>query len=241
MAVDLGVEEHRQEVVRPLLDPLVDGLLEHGVDALPDLGRVLDPLLVRAHGRADDPVLEPDELLGPVDRQPEELEEHGRRQRLGHRGVDVAAAVARHGVDQVAHEGPRPLLEQGDLAGGEDRVEQLPVVAVVRRVDLEGDQRPHLPDRDRVDARAEDLRVPEHVPDVLVAPDEHHPGPLAQLDDGPGVAQQLEQRLGMGERLRVGLAAPHGQIGHRTPPENVTPVSDTSEPGVVSAQGRVPA
>ena len=119
--------------------------------------------------------------------------------------------------DQVLHERPGPLLEQGDLAGGEDGVEQLAVVAVVGRVDLERDQRPHLADVHGVDARAEHLGVLQHVADLGVAPDDHHPG-LTEVHGGGRVAQQLEHRLGVGQRLRVGAGAQHAEVGHRSLP-----------------------
>ena len=66
--------------------------------------------------------------------------------------MEVAAPLVDQRRDQVLRELAGLVLQQRDVAWGEDRIEQLAIVLVVGRVDLERDQRPDLTDRDGVDA-----------------------------------------------------------------------------------------
>jgi hypothetical protein len=116
------------------------------------------------------------------------------------------------------------LLEERHLLGGEDRVEQLAEVLVVRRVDLEGDERPDLPDLHRVDARAEDLGVLEHVAHLGVAADDDHPD-VGHVHDRPCVPKHLEEGLRVGETFEVHLpGCPCHHVRHRSPPVLIGPL-----------------
>ena len=135
-------------------EPLVDDLLQHGVDLLAGLVDHRHALRVGVRRRADDAVLQGDELLGPVERQAEQLEEHGGGQRLGDRLVEVAVPVAGHRADQVLDQRAGAVLEEGDALRREERVEQLAEVLVLGRVDLQRDERPDLADLHGVEARS---------------------------------------------------------------------------------------
>ena len=53
------------------------------------------------------------------------------------------------------HERPGAVLEQRDALRGEERVEELAVVLVLGRVDLQRDERPDLADLHGLEARSE--------------------------------------------------------------------------------------
>ena len=195
---------------------LLDHLVEDGVD-LP-AGHVdhPPPLLHAVRGRPDDPVLQREELREARDRQPEDLQEDGGRQGLGDGVVEVAAAVGGDGADELLHECARLRLEQGDLLGCEQRVEQLAERLVLRRVDLEGDQWADLADRDRVEARRVDVGVLQHLAHLGFATDDDH-APVLHLEERATVAQQREQRLRVGEGLRVDIVG-HVEQAHSASP-----------------------
>ena len=67
-----------------------------------------------------------------------------------------------------------PVLEQGHLLRCEERVEELAVVLVLGRVDLQRDERAHLADVDRVDAGPLSARR-VHRPPVLEDEEDKEP------------------------------------------------------------------
>jgi hypothetical protein len=89
---------------------------------------------------------------------------------------------------------------------------------VPRRVDLERDERADLPDRHRFLTRREDLGVLQHVPHLGFAPDHHHAAVL-HLHEGPGVAQEAEERLRMGEVVRIDIVGHIEQAHSHIPPD----------------------
>ena len=95
--------------------------------------------------------------------------------------MEVARPAPGEAVDELAHERPHVGLELLDLAGHELRVEQAPVLRVLRRVDFERDLRllaevqVHVGGREvlRVAHRPEDVLVPveeDLAPRLAVAP-----------------------------------------------------------------------
>ena len=95
------------------------------------------------------------------DREPEQAQEHRRGERLGQRRGELAGAVGDEAVDELVDQLRDVRLDQVHPLGGEDRIEQLAVLRVLRRVDLQRDQRHRLPEVDRLHGRGEDLGVLE--------------------------------------------------------------------------------
>ena len=87
--------------------------------------------------------------------------------------------------------------------------------AVPRRIDLQRDQRADLADVDGLDARREDLRVGEHMTNVLIPADHHHRSVAGDVGDRCPVAEHLEHRLrirksdGITSGSSVGIARRH--------------------------------
>jgi hypothetical protein len=100
-------------------------------------------------------------------------------------------------VDQLGHR----LLEQRHLLGGEDRVEDLAVLLVLRRVDLQRDERADVAEVDGRHVRREDLGVTKRLLD-LGPPGQQH-ADAVDGHDGRGLAQRLEHRLRVGRHLRI--------------------------------------
>ena len=76
-------------------------------------------------------------------------------------------------VDQLVGELAHLVLELVDLARREQGVEQLAVLQVVGRVDLQRDERTVVAEMDRVHVGREDLGVAQREHHVLVAGDDH--------------------------------------------------------------------
>jgi hypothetical protein len=89
----------------------------------------------------------------------------------------------------------------GHLAGGEDGIEQLPELLVLRWVDLQRDQRPDVLQVHRVRVRREDLGMAQDLVDVQLAGEDH----THALDrhDRHGVPQHLEHGLRVGRHFGV--------------------------------------
>ena len=107
----------------------------------------------------DDAVLPLQEQLEVGERQPEQGEEHLRRQRHRELLGEVALAALDEAVDEVVDQRGDGLVERGHLPRREERVEDLAVLQVVGRVDLQRDERAHRSHGQRVDRR----RRREHV------------------------------------------------------------------------------
>ena len=117
LAVDLGGDEPADEVVTRFAARLAP--VEFGVEVLDHLGVGGDAVVVV--GRADDPVLEPDEEVEVVERQAEQGEEHHRRQRLAERVVQLDATLVDEAVDEIvgesAHRGASCATTLGAKSG----------------------------------------------------------------------------------------------------------------------------
>ena len=161
----------------------------------------------------DDVVLETQEEVEILEREPEEPQEHRAGERDRERAVELALARVDELVDQLVAELADVVLEQRDLLRREERVEQPPVLHVLGRVDLQRDERPHVADRDRVHVGREKVGVPQRELDVLVAGD-HRAAELG-AQDRRVLAQHVVDRLRLG-RIEVELPRGHlGRFGHR--------------------------
>ena len=143
-------------------------------------------------------------------------------------------------VDEVVDQRRDRRLEQRHLSRGEERIEDLPVLLVIRRVDLQGDQRPDVLEVDRRHVRGEDVRPAEHLVD-LGSPahqdrqvvERHDPG---QLADAPGRSAEGCWRAHRSEsRLLASLGSiPLGSIPYpsRVAPSWPDQVAGYREPSV---------
>ena len=207
-----------------LLLALVEDLVEVLVDRIGDLllvrlglgrplrrpGHVLGP---------DDAVLHGEEGVELVHGQAEQGEEDLRGERDGELLGEVHLAPLDEPVDEVVHEVRDLLVHGGHLARGEDRVEQLAELLVLRRVDLQRDHRPLVLEVDGIDVGGEDLGVPKGEVDVLLAREEDaRVGADVHGHHRHFVPQHLVRRLRVGRhvgvhgRQRSGVAVP-GLVG----------------------------
>ena len=119
----------------------------------------------------------------------------------------------------------RVRSSSGAPAWGEQRVEQPAELHVVRRIDLQRDQRPDLTDVDRVQFD-ENARGAEHLAYLGIAGDEHHLGAgahshVVDRHHRRDRAQHGEPLLGVGQH--VGVDAPavglrcRFALGHLSP------------------------
>jgi hypothetical protein len=123
--------------------------------------------------RLDHPVLPGEEFFEILERQAEQLQEHGARKGNRELGVEVAFAAIREAVDHVVHQLGDARFAASHLTWSEQRVEDAPVLHMLVRVDLQRDQRPHVAEIDRVHVRREQLGVLECHLDVGEGA-EHH-------------------------------------------------------------------
>ena len=117
----------------------------------------------------DDAVLHGQEAIELVERQAEQGEEDLRRVRDGELRGEVDLAPVDEAVDEIVDQDGNLLLHGRHQAGGEDRVQQLAVLLVLGRVDLQRDHRPLVLEVDRSHVGREDLRMAEGLVDVGLA------------------------------------------------------------------------
>ena len=208
VTLDLGVEEVREQVVLPLHLALVEDLVEVVVDRVGDLLLVVAGLLrsVELAGDVvgpDDAVLHGEEPVQLVEGQAEQGEEHLGGERDGELLGEVHLAPVDEPIDQVVDQLGDLVVHQGHLAGGEERVEELAELLVVRRVDLQRDHGPLVLEVDRVHVGGEDLGVPERFVDLRPARQEHAVA-VRQVDRHDRVlAHELVDGLGVGRHFGI--------------------------------------
>ena len=105
--------------------------------------------------------------------RPEQVEEDPGREEGGELGGEVDLAPVDEPVDELVDRRGHRLLDEGHLAGGEDRVEELAVLLVVGRVDLQGDQGPDVLQVHGVGVGREDLGMAEDLVDLDLAGERH--------------------------------------------------------------------
>ena len=131
-------------------------------------------------------------------------------------------------VDEVVDERGDLVVHGRHLAGGEDRVEELAELLVLRRVDLQRDHRPLVLEVDRVHVGGEDLGVAQGLVDVRLARQQRPPARRQSVDghDRHVVAQHLADGLRVGghlgahalHRVRAGVAVlVCGTVRRRSP------------------------
>ena len=153
----------------------------------------------------DDAVLHREERRQVREREPEEGEEHLRRQRNRELGREVALAAIDERVDPLVDERGDRSFELGHVPGREERVEDLAVLHVVGGVDLQRDERPDRAHRqDRVGrGRREHLGEAEaFMRRFLGGEDVAHP---RYRHHRRGRAQRPVHLLRVPARLRVGV------------------------------------
>ena len=123
-------------------------------------------------GGPDDPVLHREELVEILEGQSHQLEEDRAGHRHGQLGVQVAASFAGELVDDAVEELDHLLFECRHRTRCEERVEDPPVLHVLRGVDLKRDERPNVAELDRLRARREHGWRPQSRLDVLAASDD---------------------------------------------------------------------
>jgi hypothetical protein len=166
--VDFRVKEVAEQVIRAFGRPLV----EHFVEVVVDRCRALLSQLLRAGivegraqhvKRADDPVLHRQEPRQVLHGQPKHGEKYLRRKRHRKALGKINFRLLDEAVDQIVHQSldrPREVLE---MFGGEKRIEDLAKLTLVRRIHLDGDQRPRIAEMPGWHLRRVDLRVAEHL------------------------------------------------------------------------------
>ena len=137
MAVDLGLEQHPDEVVARLLLALGDQRVDVGLGVAHGLALVV-PVEERVREHPLDPV-EPALLV--LLRQVHEPRERAERHRVRELGHDVAAAVARDRLEQPRRERLEVRAQRIDARPREERVDEPAVARVLRRVELDREQR----------------------------------------------------------------------------------------------------
>ena len=202
VALDLGVEEVREQVVLPLVLTLVEDLVEVVVDRVGDLllvvAGLLRPVELPGHVvRADDPVLHGEEAVELVERQAEQGEEDLGGERDGELLGEVHLAPVDEAVDEVVDERGDLVVHERHLARGEDRVEQLAELLVLRRVDLERDHRPLVLEVDRVHVGREDLGMAQRLRDLLLAREEDARA-RRHVDGITGISSRSTLKMGCG-------------------------------------------
>ncbi len=202
LAVDLGAVEAREDVVARLFEALVEDVVEVRVELLADVTLDLEAFL-RIHvdrAGSQDPVTQPLERAELLPRQAHQSEEHRRRERFRELVGEVALAPIDEHVDEVVHAFGDVALDGVHLLRREDRIEDLAVLEVARRVDAQRDERPHVAELEEPFG-GEDLAVLEGRLHRLAARDHVDAG--HRLHD-LGLHQELVARLGIdgvGERL----------------------------------------
>ncbi len=165
-SLDLGPEEVAEQVIPALGLPLVEDFVEVVVDR----GRALFPQFLRAgivERRAqyvegpDDPVLHCQEPWQVMHRQPKHGEEHLRGERHRKALGEVDLRLVDEAVDQIVHQILDRLRQVLEMFGSEEWVEDLSKLALVRWVDLDGDQRPRIAEMSGWHLGRVDLRVAE--------------------------------------------------------------------------------
>ena len=183
VAVELEVHELVEQVVvaRTVGAPFVEP--EAQVRAQLEAGGPTDHLGLVAGGRfvLEDAILHRDEERRVLDRQPEDPQEDGRRQRDAERIVQLDLPVADEAVDELIGQLADVGLERRHLPRREQRVQQLAVVTMDIAVEVQRDQRvvgPHAHD-DRSDvgiaSGGDDVVHPEEADAHL--PPHHRHGP----------------------------------------------------------------
>ncbi len=147
VAFHLGVEEEREQVVAPLRLAQVEDLVEVLVDRVGGLLlvvlRLVAPVELAHHVVGpDDAVLHREEAIQLVERQSEQGEKDLGGEGDGELLGEVHLTPVDEAVDEVVDECRDLVVHGRHLAGGEDRVEQLAELLVVRRVDLQRNHRP---------------------------------------------------------------------------------------------------
>jgi uncharacterized protein YjhX (UPF0386 family) len=170
--------DHRgQYVVAGGSDVVVDGALEVVVNLLGHRRRGLVAAVeARFALRADHAVLPHQELVEVLQRQAEQLQEHGARK--GHREllVEVAFAPIGEAVDHLVHQLGDARFTSGHLSRSEQRVENATVLRMLGRIDLERDQRADIAEIDGVHVRREQFGALECHLDVGEATENHRLG-----------------------------------------------------------------
>ena len=161
LPVELGLHDPAEQVRACRLGA---SLVDHGLEVLVDvLGSLLPNRLLLLHGVAggpDDAVLHRQELVEILERQTHETQEHRAGHRDGELRVEVAASLACELVDELVEELGHLVVERCHRTRSEERVEDPPVLHVLRRVDLQRDERPDVAELDRFGPRREDRRGP---------------------------------------------------------------------------------
>ena len=174
VAVDLGARGSATEVVPRLLLALVEDLVEVLVDRVGDLllvlaglrrplgvpvtcsGRMMPSFMVRKRVQL---------VHGQAQEREEDLRGEGDGELLG----EVHLAPLDEPVDEVVDEVGDLLVHGRHLARGEDRVEQLAELLVLRGIDLQRDHGPLVLEVDRIHVGGEDLGVAQGEVDLLLA------------------------------------------------------------------------
>ena len=162
-----------------------------------------------------DAVAEVQERRELVPREAHEPEEHRRRQQLRELLGEVALAAVGERVDEVVDACGDVGFLRLHLLRGEDRIEDLPVLRVLGRIDVQRDQRPDVAEIQTAHRR-EQLVVPEHVVGEL--PAERDGEAFVGLEVAAVVDRLAVERLRGGEiedRLQAGgrgIGIVHGLI-----------------------------
>ena len=192
---DLGGGEHGEQVLLGALASVGQLGGEELLDVLGgDLLVGLDLVDVRALG-AQDAVLHLEEHGQLGDREPDQAEEDRRGEGLGQVGGELAAAVVDEPVDELVDQLHDVGLEQVHALGGEDGVEELAVLEVLGRVDLQRDEGDRLAEVHRLHGRGEDLGVAQGV--LHVGAQHELDAPEGPVQHAPGLAGPAVVLLGM--------------------------------------------
>ncbi|MFN8027024.1 MAG: hypothetical protein U0W40_11925 [Acidimicrobiia bacterium] len=216
LAVDLGREEVREDVVGRRLLALVEDAVEERVDVLRGVALHLRVVLRGAALalRADDAVLHAQERGQLLPRQAHEAEEHRRRERHRELVGEVAVPPVGKGVEEPVEARGDVVLDRVHALRCEQRVEHFAVLRVVGRVDRQRDQRSHVAQRHAAAVRRrEPLRVTERLVDRVARLDDHeavHDLPRRALLEHGAVArlrrrevEELLERVGVRGRVDV--------------------------------------
>ena len=193
-----SARDHRgQHVVARAGDVVVDGAVEVVVDLLRHRRRGFVAAVVAGVAlRADHAVLPHQKLVEVFQRQAEQLQENGARQRYRELLVEVAFAPVGEPVDHLVDQLGDPRFASGHLARSEQRVEDAAVLRVLGRIDLQRNQRSNVAQIDRIHVRREQLGVLERHLDVGQAAEYHR---LRRPEHRGRFAQRLVHRLRLRE------------------------------------------
>ncbi len=133
---------------------------------------------------------------------------------MGESGHHVAPAVAHDRIEEPGRERLQVRAQGVDARLGEERVDERAVAGVLRRVELEREQRdvPWLrrrDDRHARDGRRERFVVERRGGHVVVA--QNHPEAAVQIgaQEGMGLTERPEDALGILDELRVVVVEAH--------------------------------